>query len=70
MMIKKPILTGMLRFAVALIASFIPVPAIAADLEITPFAGYTWGGKFSDAVTGTTLKVDETTNYGIMVDIG
>jgi opacity protein-like surface antigen len=55
--------------AMALIAAFCPLPAIAGDFEITPFAGYTWGGQFSDSVTGTTLEVDETANYGVMVDI-
>jgi len=55
--------------AMALILAFSPVAAIAGDFEITPFAGYTWGGQFSDAVTGTTLKVKETANYGVMVDI-
>lgn len=55
--------------AMALIAAFYHLPAIAGDFEITPFAGYTWGGEFTDAVTGTTLKVNETSNYGVMVDI-
>ncbi len=55
--------------AMALIAAFSPFPALAADFEITPFAGYTWGGEFTDSVTGTTLKVDETSNYGVMLDI-
>jgi opacity protein-like surface antigen len=55
--------------AMALLATFFPPPAIGGDFEITPFAGYTWGGQFSDSVTGTTLKVDETANYGVMVDI-
>ena len=54
--------------AMTLLASLFPLPAIAMDIEITPFAGYTWGGEFSDTVTGTTLKVDETANYGVMVD--
>jgi opacity protein-like surface antigen len=54
---------------VAIVTAFAPVPAMAGDFEITPFAGYTWGGQFSDSVTGTTLKVKETANYGVMVDI-
>jgi len=54
--------------AVMLVVAFTPLPAMAADFEITPFAGYTWGGEFSDSVTGETLKVDETANYGVMVD--
>jgi opacity protein-like surface antigen len=55
--------------AMTLIATSFPLPAIAGDFEITPFAGYTWGGEFNDSVTGATLKVDETSNYGIMLDI-
>jgi opacity protein-like surface antigen len=55
--------------ALALIAALFPLPAVAADFEITPFAGQTWGGEFSDSVTGTTLKVDETGSYGFMLDI-
>jgi opacity protein-like surface antigen len=54
---------------VAIVTAFAHVPAMAGDFEITPFAGYTWGGQFSDSVTGTTLKVKETANYGVMVDI-
>ncbi len=55
--------------AMALIAAFSPFPANAGDFEITPFAGYTWGGEFDDSVTGARLKVNETGNYGVMVDI-
>jgi opacity protein-like surface antigen len=53
----------------ALTSAFFPLSAMAANFEITPFAGYTWGGEFTDAVTGTKLKIDETANYGMMVDI-
>jgi opacity protein-like surface antigen len=55
--------------AMALIATLFPLPAAAGNFEITPFAGQTWGGEFSDSVTGTTLKVDETGSYGVMLDI-
>jgi opacity protein-like surface antigen len=55
--------------AMALIAASFPLPAIAGDFEVTPFAGYIWSGEFNDSVTGATLKVDETSNYGIMLDI-
>ncbi len=53
----------------ALIAAAIPGYVFAADFEITPFAGYTWGGEFKEETTGTTLTVDENTSYGIMLDI-
>jgi len=43
-------------------------PVRAADFEITPFAGYTTGGEFTNAETGNTLRFDETSSYGIMLD--
>ena len=58
----------MLRLAMVLIAALLPVSASAAEIEITPFAGYTMGGEFTDAVTGKTLSFDDTSSYGIMVD--
>jgi opacity protein-like surface antigen len=62
-------MTRLATFAgMVLLAVIIPQPAIAANFEVTPFGGYTWGGQFSDSVTGTALKVDETANYGVMVD--
>jgi len=54
--------------AMMLIAALFPLPAMAADVEITPFAGYTMGGEFTDAVTGKSLSFDDTSSYGIMVD--
>jgi opacity protein-like surface antigen len=51
-----------------LVAALFPISAAAAGFEITPFAGYTWGGQFTDSVTGTTLEVKESNNYGIMLD--
>jgi opacity protein-like surface antigen len=68
MMIQKPGFSGVLCFAMALIAAFFPVSAIAGNFEITPFAGYTMGGEFNDAVTGKSLSFDDTSSYGIMVD--
>jgi hypothetical protein len=41
----------------------------AADFEVTPFAGYTMGGDFTNASTGNTLSFDDTSSYGIMLDI-
>ncbi len=54
---------------IVLITAMIPGYVYAADFEITPFAGYTWGGDFTEETTGTKLAVDETSNYGIMLDI-
>jgi hypothetical protein len=42
--------------------------AWAADVEITPFAGYTMGGDFTNAGTGQSLSFDDTSSYGIMLD--
>jgi hypothetical protein len=55
-------------FMMMLIVALYPVPAIAADIEVTPFAGYTMGGEFTDAVTGKSLSFDDTSSYGIMLD--
>ena len=68
MSIQKPDLTRVLCLAVVLFATLLPVSASAADIEVTPFAGYTMGGQFTDAVTGKTLSFDDTSSYGIMVD--
>ena len=67
MMKNRPSL-HVLCFVLALIAMLFPVSAIAADIEVTPFAGYTMGGEFTDAVTGKSLSFDDTSSYGIMVD--
>jgi hypothetical protein len=58
----------MTYLAMAFIAALFPVSASAADVEITPFAGYTMGGQFTDAVTGKSLSFDDTSSYGIMAD--
>lgn len=44
-------------------------PVLAADVEITPFAGYAMGGEFQDAETERSLSFDNTSSYGIMLDI-
>ena len=57
-------------FAVLLFSGLaISHSASAAEFEITPFAGYTTGGDFKDAQTGTSLSFDDTSSYGIMLDI-
>jgi opacity protein-like surface antigen len=56
--------------ALALLAAMaVPASVHAADLEITPFIGYTTGGEFQDAVTGASLEIDEHGSYGIALDI-
>ncbi len=64
-LIRKILLLLVLSpWAIALSSS----PADAAQFEITPFAGFTWGGTFTDSVTGTTLRADDTKSYGLMLD--
>ena len=52
-----------LMAAVALAA-----PAAAAGLEVTPFAGYTGGGDFTNTATGKIISFSDTSSYGIMLD--
>jgi opacity protein-like surface antigen len=54
--------------AIVLIAAAAPGYVFASDFEITPFAGYTWGGGFTDTTTGDKLTANENSNYGIMLD--
>jgi opacity protein-like surface antigen len=67
---KDSIMTKNLLFLllIFLLAAAVPIPARAGNVEITPFAGYTMGGEFTDAVTGKSLSFDDTSSYGIMVD--
>jgi opacity protein-like surface antigen len=46
-----------------------PAAVYAADLEITPFIGYTMGGEFQDGATGADLEIDEHRSHGIALDI-
>jgi len=42
--------------------------AAASGIEITPFAGFRFGGSFQDANTGDTIAIDEAGGYGLMLD--
>jgi len=56
-------------FTVLLIAGItMASPVGAAGVEITPFAGYTGGGDFTNATTGKSLSFQDTSSYGIMLD--
>ena len=68
MITRKQSCTQVTYFLMTLIATLFPASAIAADVEITPFTGYTTGGEFTDAVTGKSLSFDNTSSYGIMAD--
>jgi len=50
------------------IAMLSPAPASAGNVEVTPFAGYTMGGDFTETTSGSTLSLDDTGSYGIMID--
>jgi len=60
--------TLLFLLSILIVTATVPNPARAGNVEITPFAGYTMGGDFTDAVTGKTLSFDDTSSYGIMVD--
>jgi len=64
---------GLVLIILLVIALGSPSAAVADDpgsrnFEITPFAGYTWGGQFNDAVTGADLNIRDAANYGLMLD--
>jgi hypothetical protein len=42
----------------------------ARQLEITPFTGWDLGGEFTNVTSGATLKVDDASSFGVIVDIG
>lgn len=60
---RMPVLFAMLLAAGLLMS----VPAQAGQFEVTPFAGYTGGGNFTNAATGQSLSLDETASYGILL---
>ncbi|MDX2481230.1 MAG: outer membrane beta-barrel protein [Desulfuromusa sp.] len=41
----------------------------AADYEVTPIFGYTFGGDFEDADSGQTLNLDEDKNFGVIIGL-
>jgi opacity protein-like surface antigen len=59
--------TGHFLAAIIIAVLAVTSPAGAANVEITPFAGYTMGGDFN-AENGSTLSFDETSSYGVMLD--
>jgi len=40
------------------------------QFRITPFLGYRAGGEFEEAITGTTLDLDESESYGVIFSKG
>jgi hypothetical protein len=62
---------GVAGFALAVAAA----PAMARDqgqdypqFEITPFYGYTAGGEFEDPATNTDRDLDESNNFGVILN--
>ena len=45
------------------------LPAVASCVEITPFIGYGIGGQFEETVTDTTLELDESPLYGLILNL-
>jgi hypothetical protein len=45
------------------------VPAVAQSFEVTPFAGYRFGGDFFELVTRQRLDTDGAPAFGVAVDV-
>ena len=69
MLIQKYITRTLISLFTAAVILLPAAWSAAADFEVTPFAGYTMGGEFNDAVTGKSLSFDDTSSYGIMLDL-
>jgi opacity protein-like surface antigen len=65
-----PIPIRLLAAALLLLSVLFPGNAGAEwGLEITPYAGYTIGGNFTDNVTGAHLDVEEGGNFGLVLGL-
>jgi opacity protein-like surface antigen len=59
---------GALLLPFALLLLLLPAAARAEGrVEITPFAGFTFGGNFEDNTTGASLKVGESGSLGLIL---
>lgn len=59
-----------LSFAAAVLLLLAPSAACAdSGFEITPFAGFRFGGSFVDNTTGTDFKVGETGSFGLILGL-
>jgi opacity protein-like surface antigen len=55
-------------FLIALVPGLlVPALASAEGFRFTPYLGYRGGGDFEDAVTGSTLDLDESESYGFIL---
>src|SRR3954452_16758980 len=60
------ILTGVL---LPMLLAVSVMPAAAQDFEITPFAGYRFGGDFFELISGRRLDLDGAPAFGVAVDV-
>jgi opacity protein-like surface antigen len=61
---------GLLPVGFAALLVLIPAGAQAErGFEITPFAGFRFGGSFEDNTTGTDFKVGETGSFGVILGL-
>jgi hypothetical protein len=64
----RPPLRLLVPLAVLLV--FLPAPARAdRGIEITPFAGFRFGGGFKDDATGVDLPVGERESFGLILNV-
>lgn len=54
----------------AIVLVLIAIPAVAQTVEITPFAGFRWGGQIDDSQNALNRDLDLESNgsYGVVVD--
>jgi hypothetical protein len=52
-----------------LLAVGVAAPAAAQTFELTPFAGWRFGGTFEELETGADLDLDESLSYGVILSI-
>jgi opacity protein-like surface antigen len=48
---------------------FYPGTSDAADYEVTPLFGYTFGGHLKDSDSGESFDFDDTVNYGLILSL-
>jgi len=59
-----------MRVITVLLSVLFLVSTSQGRVEITPFTGYQIGGELDDAVTGATLELKETSNFGFILGFG
>ena len=61
---RRPLACCLLLFA----APFVSAQAGPGTFEITPYGAYTFGGSFSDEEDDTTVDLDDSGNFGLLLD--